>query len=222
MTGDGTLATEWDDYVVELREDAHQLLAWSYADTRAQLATAKDEYEMTGALAEGMDARIDSPQTPDRFLLYSIHNEKPTSPTGQLGKKRPRLDIQIARNGVRPRPHFTFEAKRLRDDASASVADTMRHYLGVEGISRFLRGHYVPDSAESAMLGCIQARDADFWFDQVATAFDKDATQGGRLYASVGTLRIAKVVQELPDERVSLHQREATSIQIFHLFIDVR
>lgn len=220
--GNATLAAAWDDYLVELREDAHQLLAWSYADTRARLATAKDEYEMTGVLAEGMDARIDSPQTPDRFLLYSIHNEKPTSPTGQLGKKRPRLDIQIARNGVRPKPLFTFEAKRLRDDASSSVADTMRHYLGVEGISRFLRSHYAPDSAEAAMLGCIQARDADFWFDQVATAFDRDATNGGRLYASVGTLRLAEVIKDLPDERVSVHQRTESSIQIFHLFIDVR
>src|SRR5207245_10526881 len=119
-----SLAAEGDEYLVELRQDAHQLLAWGYADTRPRLAKAKDEYEITGLLADGMDARINSPHTPDRFMLYAIHNEKPISPAGELGKKRPRLDIQIERCGVRPKPHFTFEAKRLRDDVSSSVSDT--------------------------------------------------------------------------------------------------
>jgi hypothetical protein len=221
--GTANLAAEWDDYLVELREDAHQLLAWGYADTRLRLTKAKDEYEMTGLLADGMNARIDSPQTPERFLLYAIHNEKPTSPAGELGKKRPRLDIQIERCGVRPKPHFTFEAKRLRDDANSSVSDTMRHYLGVEGVSRFVSGRYAYESSEAAMLGCIQAHDAEFWFNKVGSAFDADTTKGGHLYASIGKLRLANVIKDFPDERISLHSiTAAVSMQIFHLFIDCR
>src|SRR5713226_8888345 len=118
-------AKDWYEYLVELRKDAHQLLAWGYADVRSRLAIARDEYEMTSLLADGMDARINAPQTPDRFMFYAVHNEKPTSPFGELGKLRPKLDIQIERCGVRPKPYFTFEAKRLRDDASSSVSATM-------------------------------------------------------------------------------------------------
>jgi len=217
------LTREWDDYLVELREDAHQLLAWSYSDTRSRLATARDEYEMTGLLAEGMDARINSPETAERFMLYSVHNEKPTSPKGQLGKKRPKLDIQIERCGIRPKPYFTFEAKRLRDDTNCSVNDTLREYLGVEGLIRFVSARYAFESVEAAMLGCMQAHDAKFWFDQVGNAFETDEKNGGALYAAISKLQQATVIKDLPNERVSLHARSSgVSIQIFHLFIDCR
>jgi len=218
-----SLAIEWDDYLVELREDAHQLLAWSYSDTRSRLARAKDEYEMTGLLAEGMDARINSPETAERFMLYSVHNEKPTSPKGELGKKRPKLDIQIERCGVRPKPYFTFEAKRLRDDRSCSVSETMKEYLGVHGIIRFVSARYAFESVEAAMLGCIQAHDAKFWVDQVGSAFDADTKDGGRLFAVIERLRQASVIVDLPDEFVSIHLRgSGVPMQVFHLFIDCR
>jgi hypothetical protein len=218
-----SLAIGWDDYLVELREDAHQLLAWSYSDTRSRLARAKDEYEMTGLLAEGMDARINSPETAERFMLYSIHNERPTSPKGQLGKKRPKLDIQIGHCGVKPKPYFTFEAKRLRDDANCSASRTMRTYLGADGIMRFISGHYAPESVEAAMLGCIQAHDAEFWFNHVGNAFETDEKSGGALYAAIGKLQHASVIKDFSDERVSIHARSSgVSIQLFHLFIDCR
>ena len=217
------LTVEWDEYLVALREDAHQLLAWSYSDTRVRLSSAKDEYEMTGLLAEAMDERINSPTTAERFMLYAVHNERPTSPRGQLGKKRPKLDIQIERCGVRPKPRFTFEAKRLRDDIKCSVSDTMREYLGVDGLLRFVGGRYTPESIEAAMLGCIQARDAEFWFNQIDDAFDTDERRGGKLYAMIGRLRRVNVITDLRDERVSVHARSSgVSIQIFHLFIDCR
>jgi len=215
------LASDWDEYIKVLREDAHQLLAWGYADTRPKLANAKDEYEMTGLLAEAMEARINAPETPDKFTLYAVHNEKPTSPSGELGKKRPRLDIQIERCGVKPKPSFTFEAKRLRDDAGANKSATMRHYLGADGIRRFIGGRYAADSLEAAMLGCIEAHDAEFWFAQVGNEFDSDAANGGTQFASVGGLERVAVVPEFPDECVSVHKRvSGTSIRIFHLFID--
>ena len=215
------LTPEWDCYIEKLREDAHQLLAWSYADTRLKLAQAKDEYEMTGLLAVGMEARINSPQTPERFILYAVHNEKPTSPSGEVGKKRPKLDIQIERCGVRPKRYFTFEAKRLRDDAGSNVSDTMRQYLGVDGILRFIQDYYVPESKEAAMLGCIQAHDAEFWFGQVSSAFDSDALGRSHRYALIKHLQPANVIADFPDEHVSVHTRKSgISLRLFHLFID--
>lgn len=223
MVNPASLGTEWDVYLIELREDAHQLLAWGYADSRLALNQAQDEYEMTGILADRMDARINSPRTPDRFMLYAVHNERPTSPAGELGKKRPKLDIQIERCGKRPKPLFTFEAKRLRDDANCGVSDTMRHYLGSEGVGRFVKGRYAPESPEAAMLGCIQAHNADFWFAKVDAAFRDDVMRGGSLYAVTVSLHLANVIADLPSERVSVHARlTGTSIRIFHLFIDCR
>lgn len=93
-------------------------------------------------------------------MYYSVHNEKPISPFGELGKKRPKLDIQIQRHGCRPTPHFTFEAKRLRDDRLQDVRKTMTAYLGDEGVKRFVTNRYASESVEAAMLGCVQARDA--------------------------------------------------------------
>ena len=82
------LAKEWDDYLAVLREDAHLLLAWGYSDMRSDLPGAMDEYEITGLLAAAMDRRINDPITPERFTLYSIHNERPISPNAELALQR--------------------------------------------------------------------------------------------------------------------------------------
>jgi hypothetical protein len=80
-----------------------------------------------------------------------------------MEKDRLRLDIQIECCGIRPKPRYTFEAKRLRDDDKASVSDSLGHYLGNNGVGRFVAGRYDSDSPEAAMLGLIQAHDADVW-----------------------------------------------------------
>jgi hypothetical protein len=219
----GTLGAEWDDYLIQLREDAHQLVAWSYQDRRHLLPTAKDEYDITGILAEGIDARIDSPHTPERYALYGVHNEKPSSATGQLGKARPKLDIQIVRYGIRPRPDFTFEAKRLRDDSVCSMATSLRQYLGADGVGRFLSGYYVPGRAEVAMLGCIEAHDPDIWFDRVGAEFDSDTKNGRSKYRVLAALTPVAIVTDLPDERLSVHKSASGgNLKLFHLFIDCR
>ncbi len=221
--GMGTLTDVWDDYEIVIREDAHQLLAWGYADVREKLAAARDEYDMTGLLVEGIGARLAAEQTPERYLLYAVHNEKPTSPHGQLGKARPKLDIQIERCGRRPRPQFTFEAKRMRDDAKANVSTTMRQYLGEDGIGRFRSGSYVPGAREVAMLGCMQAHNPYFWSQRVSEAFDSDSRGDGTAYGVLQALASAMIVQDLPNEWLSVHKTsDGGTIRIFHLFIDCR
>ncbi|MGZ5442306.1 MAG: hypothetical protein ACXW5U_07995 [Thermoanaerobaculia bacterium] len=217
----GTLTDDWDDYDAVIREDAHQLLAWSYSDVRTKLATAADEYEITGLLADGIDARLLAEQTPERYLLYAVHNERPRSSGGQLGKARPKLDIQIERCGARSRPQFTFEAKRMRDDAKTNASATMRQYLGSEGIGRFSSGRYVPGAREVAMLGCMQAHDPDFWFQRLSDAFAADG-RGGRLALAVlRELTSAMIVPDLPNEWSSVHETSKGGvIRVFHVFID--
>lgn len=219
----GSLSSEWDDYPAIVREDAHQLLAWSYADMRSELRKAKDEHVLTGLLADGMNSRINDPETPPRFAYYSVHNEKPTSPSGQRGLARPKLDLQIERNGVIPKPLFTFEAKRLRDDPTVKARAALWQYLGTDGVGRFLSGYYVPESVEAAMLGCMQAHDANYWFNEIAVVFASDVESGGSRYGCTTTLVPTLVVDDFPDERVSHHRKVAGGvIRIFHVMIDCR
>ncbi len=215
------LSAEWDDYLVVLREDAHQLLAWGYVDARRQLPLARDEYDMTGLIADAIERRIDDPRTPERYTVYSVHNERPISPGDELGKDRPRLDMQIEHCAARPKRYFTFEAKRLRDDVLSSVADTLLHYLGDKGVGRFVASRYAVESIEAAMLGCMQAHDARFWFEQIREAFVQDELSGRDAFCLTQQLQWEHVISDLPDEAVSSHKRvDHDSIRLFHIFID--
>ena len=216
----GNLAPDWDEYLAALREDAHLLLAWGYSDTRRELSLARDEYDITDLLANAMDRRIDDPRTPERFTLYSVHNERPISPTGELGKDRLKLDIQIERCGVRPKPHYTFEAKRLRDDEKAGVSDSLSQYLGDKGVGRFVASRYEGESPEAAMLGCIQAHDADVWLGHLARAFVDDVKSGRHRFNIVEQLQPCRIVAELTHEASTTHRRiSGSTIRILHILI---
>lgn len=216
----GKLGPNWDDYLAALREDAHLLLAWGYSDTRREPPNARDEYDITDLLADAMEQRINDPLTPERFTLYAVYNERPVSPAGQRGKERPKLDIQIQRTGVRPKPYYTIEAKRLRDDNKSTASDSLAHYLGDEGIRRFVAGVYDPEAAEAAMLGCIQAHDADIWLGYLARAFLDDVTSGRNRLNIVEQLQPCRIIAELPHEASTTHQRISGSmIRLLHILI---
>jgi hypothetical protein len=216
-----TLTGKWDPYLIELREDAHLLLAWGYADARSKLLTARDEYDLTGFLADAMDSRINNPQTPERFSFYSVHNERPIGPKNEQGKDRPKLDIQIERCGIRPKPSYTFEAKRLRDDAKASPSSCLAHYLGDDGVGRFVAGRYEGKSIEAAMLGCIQAHNAAFWMGRITQQFEADARSGERRFNILEEFQRCSIILELPDEGFTVHLRpDGSKIRLLHIFID--
>ncbi len=214
------LTAEWDDYLVVLREDAHQLLAWGYADARTKLPTARDEYDLTGLISEAMDRRTNDPRTPERFSLYSVRPEHPFSPGSERGKDRPKLDIQIERSG-RPKRYFTFEAKRLRDDSRASVSDSLDHYLGKEGVGRFLQGYYAAESREAAMVGCVQAHDPVFWLDRIGKAFTGDRTSGKNSFHLLEDFRCAQVIPDITYEAVTVHERSTLPpLRLHQIFLD--
>ncbi len=215
-----SLATEWEDYLAVLREDAHLLLAWSHTDTRRELPKARDEYDITGLLAEAMERRINDPLTPERFTLYSVHNERPISPNAQLGKSRPKLDIQIERCGVRPKRCYTFEAKRLRDDDRASASDSLAHYMGEDGVGRFVAGRYEAEDTEAAMVGCVQARNSEFWLDLFTRAFVDERASGRSRLNIVEQFQRCKIIPELPDEASTVHRRlSGSTIRLLHIFL---
>ncbi len=216
----GTLTREWDIYLTQLREDAHLLLAWGHADARSKLPTARDEYDLTGFLSDAMDRRIDNPLTPERFSRYSVHNERPISPKNESGKDRLRLDIQIELCGVRPKRCYTFEVKRLRDDAKASSSDSLAHYLGDNGVGRFVAGKYDRESGEAAMLGCIQARTPEFWLELIARAFEDDTGSGQGRFNIVEGFQRCSIISELSDEASTIHRRaNGSTIRLLHVFV---
>jgi hypothetical protein len=216
----GTLAPLWDEYLAALRKDAHLLLAWGYSDARRELPNARDEYDITDLLAAAMEQRINDPLTPERFTLYSVHNERPVSPARQRGKERPKLDIQIQRNGVRPKPCYTLEAKRLRDDDTAGAIDSVRHYIGDQGVGRFVTGAYDPGAVEAAMLACIQAHDAEFWLGHFAAAFSEDVSSGRNRLKIIEQFERCQIIADLPDEASSTHHRnDGSAIRLLHIVI---
>lgn len=216
----GTLDGQWEDYLTVPREDAHLLLAWGHADARSKLPTARDEYDITGFLADAMDRRINNPLTPERFSLYSVHNERPVSPNAEVGKARPRLDIQIEHCGVRPKRYYTFEAKRLRNDARASASDSLSRYLGNEGVGRFIAGKYKGEGLEAVLLGCIQAHNAEFWLGLFTRAFAEDASSGRNRLNIIQQLQRCHIIAELPDEASSVHRRvSGSTIRLLHILL---
>ncbi len=215
-----SLQSTWDDYVKVLREDSHQLLAWGHRDARAELPTARDEYDITGMIAAAIERRINDPATPPRFEIYVVRSEHPVSPAGEHGKDRPKLDVQIVKSG-RPQRAFTFEAKRLRDDNKVSVSESLRAYVGDDGVGRFVAGRYAAESREAAMLGCVQSRDARFWIDRVCRRFAEDVLAGDGTLRLIEQIRPESVIPDLPHEAVSLHARpSARPIRIFHIFLE--
>ena len=216
-----TLGPDWDEYLDVIREDVHQLLAWSYRDARAKLPTARDEYDITDMLCKALDKCINHHETPERYCLhYVVRCEHPISPQGQRGRDQPRLDVQLVRTG-RPQRYFTLEAKRLRDDDKVSASDSIRLYLGNEGIRRFVTGHYAAESFEAAMIGCIQKHDARFWFDLINERFQKDFSSQTNSLGIVEQIRLQQLISDLPDEAVSLHSRQnLPNIRVFHVFLN--
>ncbi len=214
------MTAEWKEYIDVLREDAHQLLAWGYADARKLLRSARDEYDITDFLSSAMDNRINDPQTPEHFMNYVVRPEHPVSPNAMRGKDRPKLDVQIVRTG-RPQRYFTFEAKRLRDDAKASVADSVNHYLGNQGVGRFVAGFYGKESVEAAMIGCIQAHDGGFWINEIGKRFLDDVSSGRNSLCILEQFQACEIISTLEHEMKSSHSRiELVPITLYHIFLE--
>src|SRR5690242_2391975 len=88
----------WDN----VRRDVFQLVAWGYQVKEQAIRQHRLEEDITGLLQQGINEQLDEEQPP-RFLFYSAHSEDPVDDIGELGKKRPRIDILIECSGCSPR-----------------------------------------------------------------------------------------------------------------------
>ncbi len=217
MTTDETRNAIWREYALSFREDAHQLLAWGYLDARNRIRPDQEETEITGYIAEAIQARLDSPDIDERFFwYYHLKEDNPVAGEDRTGKRRVRMDI-IIECSLRPRyqsrPQYIFEAKRL-----CRPNQTLGDYLNDEGILRFLQGRYASHCPEVAMVGYVQTDTVNYWTIALAQRFDRDSANHFRITEKLSQISI---VPHLTDEWVSKHRRESEMpIAIFHLFLD--
>lgn len=213
----GTLGELWGFYGEVFRLHAHQLLAWSYADVRPRLTPEMEEPDITGLLADGIKFRLNyHPDTPEEYLHYWPGDQEPTSPNGQLGKARLKLDITVIRTGIRPRLSFIFEAKLL-----CTGGFPIGKYIGDGGMGDFLDCRYGADSPESAMVGLFRNKDIAYWQGELKRVFDEDRAAAAPRLRTKENLSEVCILASLPNELQSLHMRNnGADIRVYHIFLD--
>lgn len=216
MEPDESEGTGWSTYDQSFREDAHQLLAWRYQDARHLITPEREETDITGFIAEAIQARLSSPGIDERFDRYSLKDDNPVPGEGRIGKRRMRIDIIIessSRPRHKPRPWYTFEAKRL-----CKPSHPISKYIGEEGLIRFIQGRYASDCPEVAMLGYVQTDTAGHWIAELNKRFENDSAN--QLFI-VEKLFQVTIHPDLMDEWSSSHNRvNGTPLTVFHLFLD--
>jgi len=154
-------------YAVALRHHAHELISEGYHRMDFWRYTDWEEPAITGELVRAMRSVLESEDSPDWAVYYSIADDPPLNVPGRVGKSRPRVDIEFERSGIRGcRPRLRFEAKRL----GKTPGHTVSVYLGKDGMGCFLSGKYPLTHDEAGMIGYVQAGDEADWSDQIKTA----------------------------------------------------
>lgn len=204
----------WSAYRTAFRADAHQLIAWGYQDARDRIQNVSEETAITGLIAEAIEARLDDPETPERFDRYDPVDEYQLPGEDLVGKRRKRADIRIKSSLLRPRPRYIFEAKRLRKSTHG-----IDRYLGEEGMQRFLGNtSYSQYADEAAMVGYVQSETPDWWLDKLSAALGNDPAGVHRVIASLST-----PTESMPFEncKISTHNKEdGAAIEIAHIMLD--
>ena len=206
----------WREYEISFREDAHQLLAWGYQAARHLITSSQEETDITGFIAESIQAKLNSADIDERFNRYGLKEDNPVASERRTGKRRLRLDITIE-SSQRPRhllrPQYIFEAKRL-----CRPNQMLGNYLGDEGLLRFLQGRYAAECPEVAMVGYVQTETISHWATALGTRFDKDPANR---FCLIEKYSQVSVIPHLTDEWVSGHSRESQlPVTIFHIFLD--
>lgn len=207
-----SLDSIWRVYGDIFRKDAHQLLAWGAEDARENLKPGQEETEITGYIAEAINNRLSSYDTAERFNRYCLKEDDPIPGENRSGKRRRRLDIVVECNFFRPRPLYIFESKRL-----CKRSHPIMNYIGEDGLQRFIRGIYAPQSSEVAMIAYIQSDSPGYWQKKLLQEFKGRSKKSLKLKKM---LTKKEVIPSLPYEWVSEHKRvRKAAITVYHIFL---
>lgn len=196
------------------REHVHILIAWGHRDSHSLVKSDSEEPVITGLITKAVKDIFRAPNCPGWCKYYSIMENPPEEFEEREGDRRPKPDIII--EGHFPgRPEYIFEAKRLRNDGFG-----VGKYTGPEGLGCFVSGKYASRYNEAAMLGYVQSDTPEKWKIKIQKSIEKE-TVG---LHTVSSQRDIRVIEDIPLEWVSEHNREKTgrSISVFHILLDYR
>lgn len=202
------------EYQEAFRKKVFLLLKRGYDGlVTASLRSAAEE-EITGKLVNKIRDFLEDRDSPTWTRCFTIHEDPPINSPGRTGKRRKRVDIEIERVGIGPRPRFSLEAKRL-----CSPGATAGKYLGPTGLGEFLSGNYASHQNEAGMIGYVQSDTPEAWSAKIKNQFAKKPKNFKT--CSDGTWTNTVVIRELSYCFRSKHHRNATlePITIFHTFL---
>ncbi len=180
-------------YWEAFRNRVFELISRAHACMRCEVGDAMDEPEITGRVAQAVQAIL---MEDDTYRLISVHEDEPLNQSNRFGKQRLKPDLKFTLTVV-PRPQFIFEAKRLRmPDKPITI------YLGQEGLGRFLDNRYPCPHDEGGMMGYVQTHSCTHWLDQIHVQYPLQITDNCAW---------------------STHERQGQSgdtLRIYHLLLD--
>lgn len=189
----------------------HRLLAEACKTLPRTLST-EEEPSITGMVVQRMNAFLEARNAPRWCGRLSVHDDPPLNVGSALGKRRPRIDIEVESVVGRPRPRFHFEAKRLYRSQSAS------DYTGADGLGSFISERYGRSHSAGGMLAYVQTDTVDVWISKIAARLDADRTSTGLAARGPVWEAFEPPDHALPSFR-SQHRRKSGPIILFHTFL---
>lgn len=207
------------DFFTRFVRDVHVLIAEGFS--RLDAASLHDEQEehISGQIVRHTRRWLNESNAPHWVEHYYINAEDPEE--GVLGadrllkgKSRPRIDIRVESSERRPRPTFTFEAKRFYAGSSAA------EYLGDEGLKTLLNGTKGRDDQAAGMLGYVQARPIPAVAKLVQTRLTGDRAAYGLDPAAQVWTQVS-LDARIPATLVSHHSRTSglPPLAVYHSFL---
>lgn len=201
----------------------HRLIELGYLQIGKEDYSDTDEETISGDICEAIEEILDDRQE-SWMTFYEVHNERPVQQKGRSknvrtreGKRRQKIDIEVASAEASPRLRFAFEAKLLCDSKSVSA------YVGDSGLGCFVNGEYAESDRSAGMLGFIQTRTREEWVQKIDAKMGEMRKQFRLRTNSTWTEESSVSVAGFP-AMLSHHDRAKRlgAIEVFHTLLDFR
>lgn len=150
-----------------------ELIREGYKRLQPTALATLEEPDITGLLVEKMRLFIEEMLALPAVHWsnrYDVRDDDPVNVGGQLGKRRPRVDMTVVACLDNGRPTFPLEAKRLYPGSPTGK------YIGDDGMGCFLTGKYGSGCPDVGMLGYVQTDSVAAWLAKVQKAIGGNRT----------------------------------------------
>lgn len=209
-----------DEYYRIFRKRVFKLVKMGYDRLDAVSFKDSQEPDITGELVKQIREVVQERSAPAWACSFDVRDDSPVNVSGRLGKRRPRVDIELVLTGRGPHPCYPFEAKRLSGKTFGP-----QKYLGKGGLQDFLCGKYAAKQSEAGMLGYVQSDTQEEWANRINRHFKRYISS--MRICPAGNWRFAQEIEDFSHCYRSKHNRPSVGkpITVYHLllaFCDVR